>query len=277
MSSPHEIQNKLPPQPPLPDEESDDFTLGAGLNLADPNSPLAPFYLRGSHVFAAIGLALLFVWFTNIPMWHTDVWGHLRFGEYIVTQGKLPEHEMFSGDFADQNSIYVNYQWVAQAGAYWLFDLGRRLAAPDDDARLAAGALMLSTAHGVIVCMRLLLLMVAFTRLTRSVPWAMAGVAIVILTSVFNHLWILRPQVIGELAFAALLVALSKPILSRRAMILIPVVFVIWANCHGSFPIGFILLGLVFVGQVLEVVLQQWKGSGFRLHGMIQAVFLDQQ
>jgi hypothetical protein len=277
MSGPFQEQLPSPTPPHEPEEGPEEFTLGAGLNLADPNSPLARFYLRGSHVIAAVGLALLFLWYTHLQVWHTDVWAHLRFGEYIVTHHELPEHEMFSGDLADQESPYINYQWAAQAGAYWLFDLGRRLAAPDDDARLAAGALMLSTAHAVLICLRFTLLLVAFHRLTRSLPWALAAAALVLVTSVFNHLWILRPQVLGEVGFAALLVALSRPVLSRRSLLLVPAVFVLWANCHGSFPIGFVLLGVVFAGRVLDVAAGRWAESGRSPREMLRAVVADPQ
>ncbi len=276
MSSPS--QEQLPSQPlDLPEDEAEEFTLGAGLNLADPNSPLARFYLRGSHVLGALGLALLFIWFTHLPVWHTDVWAHLRFGEYIVTQGKLPEREMFSGELADQESPYINYQWLAQAGAYWLFDLGRRLAAPNEEAQLAAGALLLSTAHGIILCLRFVLLLVAFHRLTRSFSWALVGLALVFATAVFSHLWILRPQILGEMGFAALLVALSRPVLSRRAFLLVPAILVLWANCHGSFPMGFILLGVVLAGQVLEVVIRQGRETGLHLAEMLRALLTDPQ
>jgi hypothetical protein len=141
---------------------------------------------------------------------------------------------------------------VAQAGAYWLFDLGRRLAVPNDDARLGGGALMLSTAHGLIVALRLALLWLAFRRLTGSPAWATAGAALVVALSAFNHLWILRPQILGELFFAAVLLALSRPVLSRRALVLVPLVFAVWANCHGSFAMGFALLGAAVVGRALE-------------------------
>lgn len=274
MSGPS--QEQLPPPPP-PGEEPDEFTLGAGLDLADPNSPLARFYLRGSHVLAALGLALLFVWITHLPVWHTDVWGHLRFGESIVTHRELPRREAFSGAFADQDAPYINYQWLAQAGAYLLFDLGRHLAGPGEDAQLAGGALMLATAHAAILCLRFGLLLVAFRRLTGSLPWALAGAALVFLTSVFNHLWILRPQVLGELGFAALLVALSRPVLSRRSLGLVPAVFVLWANCHGSFPIGFVLLGIVFAGRVLDVALESWRGRGVAWRETVRAVAADPQ
>jgi tetratricopeptide (TPR) repeat protein len=34
-------------------------------------------------------------------------------------------YERLIRDFADQNALYINYQWLAQSGAYLLFDLGR--------------------------------------------------------------------------------------------------------------------------------------------------------
>ena len=93
----------------------------------------------------------------------------------------------------------------------------------------------------------------AFRRLTGSLPYALVGVLLVVAMSIAVHLRILRPQILGELAFATLLLALSKPVLSRRALVLIPVIFVLWANCHGSFPIGFILLGVFLAGRVLQI------------------------
>jgi hypothetical protein len=228
------------------------FSLGAGFDWSDPNSPLAHFYLTRAHVAAVGFLALVFAVLSHFPVWHTDFWGHLRFGEYIVQNHALPKHETFSGDFADQQAEYVNFQWLAQAGGYLLFDLGRHLAGGDADAQLGGGALMLSLAHATILTLRLALLLAAFRRLTHSIAWALAGVVLVTGMAAFNHLWILRPQVLGELAFAALLLALSRPVLSRRALVGVPLVMVFWANAHGSFPIGFVLLGTFLAGRVLQ-------------------------
>src|SRR6516225_1259578 len=103
----------------LPKEDSEEeLVIGAGIDFADPNSRLAPFYLRTSQVVALALLTFIFVAYTYLPVYHTDVWGHLRFGEYIVENAALPTHEMFSGDFADQSAPYINFQWLAQAGAY---------------------------------------------------------------------------------------------------------------------------------------------------------------
>jgi len=230
------------------------FTLGAGFDWSDPNSPLARFYLTRAHVVAVGFLALVFAVLSHFPVWHTDVWGHLRFGEYVVQNHAQPKHETFSGDFADQQAEYVNFQWLAQAGGYLLFDLGRHLAGGDADAQLGGGALMLSLAHATILTLRLALLLAAFRRLTGSIAWALAGVILVTGMAAFNHLWILRPQILGELAFAALLLALSRPVLSRRALAGVPLVMVFWANAHGSFPIGFVLLGTFLAGRVLQAM-----------------------
>ena len=61
-----------------------------------------------------------------------------------------------------------------------------------------------------------------------------------------------RPQVLGELCFALLLLALSRPVLSRAALFLVPLLLAFWANAHGSFPIGFVLLGTFLAGRVLQ-------------------------
>src|SRR3712207_1260895 len=81
--------------------DGETIVVGAGIDFTDPNSPLAPLYFRVSHVLAIVLLALTFVLLTWVPVYHTDVWGHLRFGEEIVRQRRLPEREPFPESFAD--------------------------------------------------------------------------------------------------------------------------------------------------------------------------------
>src|SRR5207302_550384 len=79
------------------------------------------------------------------------------------------------------------------------------------------------------------------------------GVGMVFGMSLFCHLRILRPQILGELAFAGLLLVLSRPVLSRRALFFVPLAMVLWVHCHASFPIGFVLLGTALAGLVIAV------------------------
>jgi hypothetical protein len=246
------------------------IAVGAGIDFSDRNSPLAPFYLRTSHVVLAGLLAVFFAAFTHLPLWHTDVWGHLRFGQEIVSRRALPEHEPFPESFADKEAPYIHYQWLAQAGAYLVYEAGAALSPPDDDHRLGGGALLLVGAHGFVVVLRFLLLYLAFRRLGGSSPVAVLGVTLVCVLSLPVHLPITRPQVLGELAFAAVLLPLSRPVLSRRALVLVPLVFLLWANCHGSFAMGFVLLGAVAAGRAAEVA---W-GAG---RGTLRALLADTQ
>jgi hypothetical protein len=208
--------------------------------------------LTGSHVAAAAVLAFVFFYLSNYRVWHTDVWAHLRFGEVIVTEHRLPEHEVFSGDFADQERPYLNFQWVAQAGNYLVYQLGAQLAGGDAERRLAGGALALATEHALVVTLRLFVLLLAFRRLTGALGMAVLGIVLVVAFSL-DHVLVHRPQMFGELCFALILLPLSRPVLSRRAVVLIPLVLTLWANCHGSFPMGFVVLGAFTAGSLFSI------------------------
>ena len=84
----------------------------------------------------------------------------------------------------------------------------------------------------------------------------MSGAGLVAVLSSLVHLCILRPQILSELFFAALLLPLSRPLLSWRAVVCIPLVFAVWANCHGAFPVGFVLIGAFLGGQLLTAALR---------------------
>jgi hypothetical protein len=240
------------------DTTEDGVSLGAGFDFADPNSRLAPLYLRASHVVAVFFLALLFLWFSYRPVWYTDIWAHLKFGEYIIEEGRLPTEEMFSGDFAEKTP-YINYQWAAQAAEYLVFELGRNLGGGDSDHQLWAGAALLALSLAVVRTLQFLVLILAFRRLTGSLPFALVGAGLALFLSLFASLNIVRPQMFGDLAFALLLLLLSQPVLSWRALILGPLLMVAWANFHGSFAIGLALMGMFWAGRALSLV---WPAGG---------------
>ena len=237
--------------------------VGAGIDCTTPPSSRASWSCQVSHVLTALILGLIFLLVCWYPLWHTDLWGHLRFGEQIVRQRGWPAHEPFPESMADKEAPYIHFQWLTQVGAYLIFEAGRWLSAPDADHQLGGGALMLGQAHAALVVLRFLLLFWAFQRLTNSPALALAGLVLVLIPSVAIHLRIIRPQILGELGFAAVLFALSRPILSRWALLGVPLVFLIWANCHGSFLMGFVLLGAALVGRVVErVFLEQASCRG---------------
>src|SRR5262245_27406657 len=95
--------------------------------------------LTSTHLAAAAFLAFVFFYISHDKVWHTDVWAHLRFGEYVLKEGRLPQRETFSGDFVDQEQPYLNFQWLAQTAGYFVYELGARLAGGDAERQLAGG------------------------------------------------------------------------------------------------------------------------------------------
>ena len=70
--------------------------VGAGFDFSDPDGPFARFYLRPVHVVAAAFVALIFVVASYFPLWHTDVWGHLKYGQWMLSHRAIPDREPFS-------------------------------------------------------------------------------------------------------------------------------------------------------------------------------------
>jgi hypothetical protein len=213
-------------------------------------SPLTPYFLRSSDVIAAALLAIAFLLLSYRPLWYSDIWAHLKFGQWIVQHRQLPAQEPFS-PFTDRGP-YIHFQWLTQVSMYLVFAGGERLAGGDELHRLAGGVEMLALLFTLLGFLRWLFLLLAYRRVSGSMPLACMGLFLVQLVGIFYGN-MQRPQMFGEVLFAALLLALSRPLLSRRALLLVPAGFVLWANLHGSYAAGLALLGLFFLGRMISV------------------------
>jgi hypothetical protein len=228
-----------------------DEGVGAGIDFTDPNSPLARYYLRAGHVLAVAVLAAVFVLLNHVRLWHTDVWGHLKFGERLLDTRQFPAGEPFS-PFAERAGVTVNYCWLSQVLFATAYRAGEALGGTDPATRLAGGADASRTLVALLATARFALLVVAFRRRGGSAALAAFGVVFVVLVGAGN-IAVTRPQAVAEVLFAALLVILSRPELSRVGLVVVPAVTVLWANTHGSFLIGFLMLGSVTAGRFLQV------------------------
>ena len=239
-----------PPDSRGPDYSPEPESVGAGIDFSDPNSPLAPYYLQTSQVIGIALIAGVFVLLGFVPLMHTDIWGHLKFGQWIVTHERLPDGDPLC-PFAEHDSGVTYPGQLGQAFTYLIFHTGESLAGGDHLQRLAGGVELIRFSHALMVALRLTLLWIAFRRVSGSWPLACAALTLLIVLSIGN-IAVVRPQVAGELCFAVVLLALSRPVLSLRAVVLLPILTVIWANAHGSFGSGLLLLGCCALGRVIE-------------------------
>ena len=72
----------------------------------------------------------------------------------------------------------------------------------------------------------------------------------------YQQLLVVRPQLGGMVCFVLVFVMATAPQWKRRFLFLIPAVFALWANLHGSFIMGLILLGAITVGRGVDVYLR---------------------
>jgi len=205
------------------------------------------------HVFACGCLALLFGYFNFIPLYHTDLWGHVAYGDWIIQNQQLPTEDPFLS-LAEGVPIIAS-AWLGQV----LFSVTERW----------AGLEGLSTLFAVVMTSTLLILYFSFYQQTRRVGLS----TLVVLFCLFlgsTRIAIIRTEIFGSFSLALLLLTITfseqlhapKTQLLKKLKspwVLYPAVFLIfwfWANAHGSFIIGMAVTGCHLLGRSLEVL---WK------------------
>ncbi|MDR3698683.1 MAG: hypothetical protein P4L56_03550 [Candidatus Sulfopaludibacter sp.] len=161
-----------------------------------------------------------------------DAWWQLKTGQYIVQNHKLPVPDPFAFTTYLGQSAYpgedatryfnLTHEWLAQAFMYAAY------AAGGFPLVVLLRALLLAAAAGVTG-------LIAFRR-TGSF-YSAIGAALLSATISYRFAYD-RPLLVTFL-FVALVMAMLE---YRRWLWALPVLFVIWANCHGGFFMGWAVL-----------------------------------
>lgn len=185
--------------------------------------------------------ALLLLGLFSTEITDPDFWWHLKTGQYIVTEHRLPIPDPFayttagaatSPEEAATRRFNLTHEWLSQAVWYLIYS--------------GAGF------GGVVLWKALLLTIlcastgwVAYGR-TGSWLWGIAAAgAAASLAIEFGHD---RPGILSYV-FTAIFVAILE---SRRRLWLLPVLAVLWANCHGGFFLGWIVCGAYAVEALVR-------------------------
>lgn len=222
-------------------------------------SPIIPtrFALKLRHLLAVLPFAALFLVLNHLPLWHTDLWGHVALGNWIATHGTLPGEDPLQ-PLAEGMPI-VDTAWLSQ----WLL------------AKVEAigGAVWLANLFSLTVLATYVLLARAFYLQTGRLGLAVGG-ALLALAAGASRVATIRPEIFAVLALAALIWLLSPrrvaaprpddstgagPLVAPKfgfAWFGIAALFALWANLHGSFPLGLLLLGCCAAGRAIQVLWQ---------------------
>jgi hypothetical protein len=160
---------------------------------------------------------------------------HLRAGGLILDHG-IPHGDVFS-------YTATGHAWIAQS---WLAET--LYAALDR----AAGPFAIRVLGGVVGVGVAVLAFRLALRLARDRMRA-ALVTVAALAGLYT-LWSERPLLIGVLLLIALIWVVEVPDswVGRHPLVSLPVLFWLWTNVHGTFALGFVYLGLHFLGRWLE-------------------------
>ncbi|MEN6401509.1 MAG: hypothetical protein ABFD94_06145, partial [Armatimonadia bacterium] len=226
--------------------------------------------LRPEHLFPIALLACLFAFVSTHPIRPHDFWWHLAAGKQIVTTGHIPTTDSYS--YTAPGAPYPSYQvyWLAEAMLYLAYAAG--------------GVQMNIFAHAVLITATYGLLLLLCFRLSGN--WKLATVCGVAAAALGFENWNLRPQALAYLCGVVYLWLIyserkagagetpalrglggtaggprSAPTGERGGggarcgswnVALFPLVIVVWVNCHGSFPIGLVLIGLWLIESVVR-------------------------
>ena len=210
------------------------------------------------HLLVVAFFGLFFVYLTYLPLFHSDLWDHVAYGQVMLQQGQLLSEDPFLN--LARGVPIITTMWLSQL-----------IYAKTDALWGPTGLSILFS--GTILVTYLVLARVFFVQ-TRRLSLAIAGAVLVFFVAGWIRHVVIRPEMFGCLCFA-LAIALvvraqrlcEKATADRRATLQtdlknwyvwlgIPVVFAAWSNLHGSFMCGLVLVGCFFVGHTIEVA---WK------------------
>jgi hypothetical protein len=169
--------------------------------------------------------------FTARTATDSDLWWHLRTGQWIVESGQVPLLDPFS--FTRAGRPWVAHEWLSEIIFYELWKNG--------------GSAALIVFAAVITTLGFMLL---YLRCSGPRHWAAAAATLGALASA--PAWGVRPQMF-TFAFASLLLCLLEWGENRpRLLLWVPPVFLLWLNLHAGFALALALLTAYATGLVLE-------------------------
>src|SRR5829696_3481694 len=134
------------------------------------NTPARLRLSNGPLIGVAI-LSALVVYLSLIPLWHTDVWAHAKYGEWYWTHKATPPEEPLS-PYTDKDAPFANVAWLSQVIYHGTYEFGAAVAGGDAESRLRGGAEALRSLHLLVLLGRFVLLWLALRRIGGSWAWA---------------------------------------------------------------------------------------------------------
>lgn len=202
--------------------------------------------------------------FAGVDIWRAtllrdpDIWWHMRNAQVLFTTHHFIHRDLYS--FTTLGQPWINPEWLAEVPFY----LGWRLLGERGVFLVAVGAIELVIGGLFLLCYRR----------CSDVKSAFLATWIGILFATVN----LGPRTIlfGWICFLAMVLILDAFRKGRDYTWLLPPVFALWINLHGSWLIGFAFFGLFVASGLLQgswgsINAVRWTPQQLRKLGMVGA------
>ena len=215
--------------------------------------------LTPRHLVACVLGALLFVVYNYTRLFHTDIWGHVEYGLWILDNRSTPRFDPILE--LTEGVPIIPTAWLSQL----MFGISYRLDGLSGVSDLFA------------ICVLLTYVLFAYTFRKRSGNWSTALLCCTLVWGLtFHRNAVVRPELFGTLCLAwlfQLLATLEQQAVSRpdssqtfatgnaRRWVLmqVPLLFCLWANLHGSFVVGIAVISCCLSGHALQWIAGQLR------------------
>lgn len=177
---------------------------------------------------------------TLFPLEDVDAWTHLKYGELIVENHKLPQSDIFSYTVAGTPD--VDHEWLAQIIIYSVYKY--------------VGFDGLVIFKAIIALIVFVILLRTYNSLYGRSLFSLVLLMGAAMTAAFR--FIIRPDIFTFILLAILInvVCTYRQSKNNWKIYLLPLIFLIWVNTHGAFIIGWGLLGLYTGVQIIFYILR---------------------
>ncbi|HXH49222.1 MAG TPA: hypothetical protein VNM47_07735 [Terriglobia bacterium] len=194
-------------------------------------------------LLVALNAVIMFPTFRLEP----DTWWHMKLGQQILLTGHWLKADIYS--FTAFGNHPLAYEWLGEVALALAYKAGA-----------------LRGLHTLLFFLTSLILVLTYYYVTlRSRNPKAALVATVLTIPLAGMCFTLRPQLLGYVFLLITLICLERYKQGlQKSLWILPPLFLIWVNTHGSFILGFCVLGLYWICGLVPfksggLIMEPWQ------------------
>lgn len=211
--------------------------------------------IKATRILICLSFILLFIVFINkylsLSLWDYDYWWHIATGRYIIEEHHLPESDPFSYTseleenknlIPERESFILTQYWISQIVFYLVYRTFNEA--------------------GIIVLRALIFLAIIISILWKlkknGVSFYLCFLSVFIVGLTTLSFTAERP-VLFTMLFSVIVYLLLDNFRIRKdgLIFLLPPVMLLWANMHGGFILGDVMIGAYIVGETISTALKR--------------------